>query len=93
MKRVRLSDDVVYRSFGTETVLLNLTTGQYHGLRGSGGRMLEVLAETGDLDTTARIIAEEFKQPLPKVARDVEELCLSMAERSLVVAEGEAGSG
>jgi len=93
MKRVRLSEDVVYRSFGTETVLLNLTTGQYHGLRGSGGRMLEVLAETGDVDTTARIIAQEFKQPLPEVTRDVEELCRSMAERSLVVAEGEAASG
>jgi hypothetical protein len=89
MKRVRLSEDVVHRSFGSETVLLNLKTGQYHGLRGSGGRMLEVLAETGDVEETARVIAGEFGQPLPDVTRDVEDLCHAMAERSLVVAEPE----
>ena len=41
--KVRLSENVVFRSFGSETVLLNLKSGQYHGVRGSGGRMLEVL--------------------------------------------------
>ena len=89
MMRVRLADGVVYRSFGSETVLLNLNTGQYHGLRGSGGRMLELLAETGDVDETARVIADEYSQPLPEVTRDLEDLCSSMAERSLVVAEEE----
>jgi hypothetical protein len=92
MKRVRLSDDVVYRSFGTETVLLNLKTGQYHGLRGSGGRMLEVLAETGDVDATARAIADEYDKPLPEVTRDVQELCQAMADRALVIEEAEGSS-
>ena len=45
MQSVRIPKHVVFRSFGSETVLLNLSTGQYHGLRGTGGRMLEVLAE------------------------------------------------
>ena len=84
MTRVRLSDDVVYRSFGSETVLLNLKTGQYHGLRGSGGRMLELLSETGNPDETARRVAEEFDRPVDEVARDVSELCEGLRERKLV---------
>ena len=84
MTRVQLSDDVVYRSFGTETVLLNLNTGQYHGLRGSGGRMLELLAETGDLTEAARRTAEEFDRPLDEVTRDLNELCEGLRERQLL---------
>jgi hypothetical protein len=85
MARIRLADNVVYRSFGSETVLLNLTTGQYHGLRGAGGRMLEVISETGDTDEAARRLAEEYEQPLPVVTRDLGELCQGLLERSLVV--------
>jgi hypothetical protein len=81
---VRLCDDVVFRSFGSETVLLNLTTGQYHGLKGSGGRMLEVLAETGDLEAAASLVAGEYGHPLQEVERDMTELCRALAERSLV---------
>jgi hypothetical protein len=74
----------VFRSFGNETVLLNLSTGQYHGLKGSGGRMLEVLAETPNLDEAAARIAAEYDQPLERVSRDMRSLCDSLAERSLV---------
>jgi hypothetical protein len=91
--RARLSDQVVQRSFGHETVLLNLETGQYHGLRGSGGRMLEILADTGDLDMCAEQIAAEFDHPLPDVRRDLEELCRALAERRLVVIDDESEPG
>ena len=84
MTQVRLSQDVVYRSFGSETVVLNLRTGQYHGLTGSGGRMLELLSETGDVDETARRVAEEFGRPLDEVTRDLAELCDGLRERKLV---------
>lgn len=87
MPRVRLLDDVVYRSFGAETVLLNLKSGQYHGLRGSGGRMLELLAETGDTDETARRVAEEFGRPLEEVSHDLDELWQALRSRELVVEE------
>jgi len=87
--RVRVNANVVHRSFGTETVLLNLDTGQYHGLRGSGGRMLEVLGETPDLDASATRLAAEFGHPVEEVRRDLETLCRELAERSLVVIEPE----
>jgi hypothetical protein len=93
MPTIRLSENVVFRSFGSETVLLNLTTGQYHGVKGSGGRMLEVLTETGDLDQAARRIAAEYDQPVDKIRRDMTELCDALAERSLVEVTDGAGTG
>jgi hypothetical protein len=85
MKGVRLADDVVYRSFGSETVVLNLKTGQYHGIRGSGGRMLELLSETGDPEATARRVSEELDHPLEEVQRDLNELCRALVARDLAV--------
>jgi hypothetical protein len=84
MTSVRLSKNVVFRSFGTETVLLNLSTGQYHGVKGSGGHMLEVLADTGDLDEAARKLAAEYSHPVEEITRDMTELCDALAKRSLV---------
>jgi coenzyme PQQ synthesis protein D (PqqD) len=87
MPRIRLCENVAHRSFGEETVLLNLDTGQYHGLRGSGGRMLEVLVAQSDLDESARQIAAEFDAPLEKVRHDIEVLCEGLAQRALVTIE------
>jgi hypothetical protein len=77
----------VFRSFGSETVLLNLSTGQYHGLKGTGGPMLEALTETGDLDAAARRIAADYGHPLEDVTRDLRDLCAALAERSLIEIE------
>lgn len=85
MRKVRLADDVVYRSFGSETVILNLKTGQYHGVRGSGGRMLELLSETGDVEVTARRVAQELDHPLDEVQKDLRELCQALVKRELAV--------
>jgi hypothetical protein len=65
-------------------VVLNLQTGQYHGLNRSAGRMLEVLAEVGDVGVAADLLSEEFAQPVGKISRDLAELCDALAERSLV---------
>ena len=87
MQSVRIPKHVVFRSFGSETVLLNLHTGQYHGLRGAGGRMLEVLAETQDFGAATRQVAAEYGHPVVEVERDMRELCAALAERSLIELE------
>ena len=93
MTVVRLSDNVVFRSFGSETVLLNLTSGQYHGLTGSGGRMLEVLVEVGDLDAATQRLTTEFDHPVDEIRRDLATLCDELAARSLVeIDDGGPGS-
>ena len=88
---VRVPDHVVYRSFESETVLLNLRSGQYHGLNPTGGRMLEVLREAGTLAQAATILAAELEHPREAVLVDLLELCTRMLERGLIVVD-EPGS-
>ncbi len=85
---VRIPEHVVFRPFGSEMVVLNLETGQYHGLNHSGSRMLEVLAEVGDFDTAAGVLATEFAHPVDEISKDLSELCEALAARALVEIDG-----
>lgn len=85
--RVRVPQHVVHRSFDEETVLLNLETGQYHGLNQVAGRMLEELEQTGDAQATARRVAEEFGVPVDRVEADLAQLLGQLRDRGLVVVD------
>jgi hypothetical protein len=90
--RLRVPDHVVYRSFPSETVLLNLTSGIYHGLNATAGRMLEVLEQADSLAAAAALIAQEFGQPLERVEQDIRDLCRALLERGLLVDDGATNS-
>lgn len=86
---------VVYRSFEAETLLLNLETGQYHGVNPTGGRMLELLKENGGQmpDATARL-AREFGLEPEEIEDDLLSFCADLAERGLIeVRAGEDDNG
>ena len=85
--RVTIPQHVVHRSFEQETVLLNLETGQYHGLNQVAGRMLEELEGTGDAQLTARRVAEEFGVPVERVEADLATLLGQLRERGLIVVD------
>ncbi|HKP21801.1 MAG TPA: PqqD family protein [Thermoleophilaceae bacterium] len=89
---VRIPDHVVFRGFVSETVVLNLHTGQYHGLNPVAGRMLEVLGEDGRLEPAIAILAEEFKQPVERIEEDLTRLRDELLTRELleVVEHGDA---
>jgi Coenzyme PQQ synthesis protein D (PqqD) len=80
---------VVYRPFPTETVLLNLETGSYHGLDPTGGRMLELLEAGRSLPEAAATMAEEYDQSAADVESDLRELCRSLLQRGLIQADCE----
>lgn len=82
--RVTVPAHVVYRSFPSETVALNLHTGTYHGLNVTAGRMLEELTRADSIAQACELLAAEFDQPLELVQRDVCELCRALAERDLL---------
>jgi hypothetical protein len=86
--RISVPEHVVHRAFEQETVLLNLETGQYHGLNSTAGRMLEALQSLGDARAAARQIAEEFEVPVERVETDLALLCSQLAERGLIVVDG-----
>lgn len=81
---VRIPQHVVHRTFVSETVVLNLATGKYHGLNPTGGRMLEVLERTPRIEDAAALIAEEFQVPLEQVRSDLLTFCNNLAELGLI---------
>ena len=89
MSRVLVPEHVVYRTFVEETVVLNLRTGQYHGLNPTAGRMLDALAAAGDIGAAADAVALALDTPLPRVRADLEALCVSLVERGLLERAGD----
>jgi Coenzyme PQQ synthesis protein D (PqqD) len=87
---VRVPEHVVYRAFPSETVLLNLNTGKYHGVNPTGGRMLDVLKEVGSIRHAAARLADEYEIPVGDVEQDLSDFCARLAERELIEVEVEA---
>ncbi|MGH2761794.1 MAG: PqqD family protein [Thermoleophilaceae bacterium] len=88
--RVTVPQHVVHRAFPTETVVLNLETGRYHGLNPIAGRMLEVLEKLGSVGESAAQLAREFEQPLERIEHDLGNLCSDLRDRGLVEIAGDA---
>lgn len=86
--KIRVPQHVVYRSFPSETVLLNLQTGKYHGLNATAGRMLDALGRAECVRDAAAALAEAYGQPQEVIERDLCRLCASLLERGLVEADG-----
>ncbi|MEX2196011.1 MAG: PqqD family protein [Thermoleophilaceae bacterium] len=83
--KVRVPKHVVYRSFEAETVLLNLQTGQYHGLNRSGGRMLELLDDTGgNVREAIDRLAGEYGEDSSGIEDGLASFCAALASRGLI---------
>jgi hypothetical protein len=91
--RIKLPQHVVYRTFPSETVVLNLETGKYHGLNPTAGRMLETLERAESVLDAATVAAGEYEQPQATTERDMCELCSSLLERGLIEIDRGDGPG
>jgi hypothetical protein len=87
--RVAVPQHVVYRSLPSETVVLNLQTGRYHGLNPTAGSMLEELERAACVGDAAAAVAAEYAQPPALVERDMRELCDALLARGLIELDGE----
>lgn len=87
--RLRIPDHVVHRPFASETVVLNLKTGRYHGLNPTAGRMFELLGAGNDLGEIAARLATEFSRPAAEIEQDLRELSEQLLERGVL--EPDAG--
>ena len=81
---VRVPRHVVYRDFATETVVLNLNTGLYHGLNPTAGRMLKLLDEHGEVAAVATQLSNEYRRPRAQIAEDLDTLCRDLLARTLI---------
>ena len=91
--RLRLPEHVVHRSFVSETVILNLQTGKYHGLNPMGGHMLEMLGESNDVRSAAESVATEYDQDPEVVQADFVAFCNDLLDRGLVEITAADGGG
>lgn len=90
---VHVPKHVVYRSFEAETVLLNLQTGQYHGLNRSGGRMLELLDTAGgSVREAIERLADEYGEDPEAIEDGLACFCAALASRGLIEVD-DADSG
>jgi hypothetical protein len=90
--KVKVPQHVVYRSFPSETVVLNLETGKYHGLNATAGQMLEALERAACVRDAAASLAESYEQDQGVIERDMCELCQSLLERGLIQTDGRSES-
>jgi Coenzyme PQQ synthesis protein D (PqqD) len=89
--KVKVPQHVVYRSFPSETVVLNLQTGKYHGLNATAGRMLDELGRAASVSDAAATLAESYAQEQSVIERDLCELCQALLERGLIETNGSTG--
>lgn len=76
---------VVYREFEAETLLLNLSTGNYHGVNATGARLLALLPEgDGSIRAAVERLAAECGLAVDEVADDLAAFCLELADRGLL---------
>lgn len=81
---VSIAPHVVYRAFPSETVILNLETGRYHGLNSTGGRMLELLDRLGSVAEALKAFASGYGKDPVDVEQDVRTFCQRLHERGLI---------
>ncbi len=86
---IRVPQHVVFRSFPSETVVLNLQTGKYHGLNPTAGQMLERLVQSSSLRAAAAGIARQYGRSQATIEVDLCSLCQALLERDLVEVDGE----
>jgi hypothetical protein len=89
---ITVPQHVVYRSFPTETVVLNLRTGKYHGLNATAGRMLAALEQAACAADALDTLTRTYDQPRELLERDLCTLCRALLQRGLIeVDSGSAG--
>jgi hypothetical protein len=86
--KVKVPQSVVFRSFPSETVVLNLQTGKYHGLNPTAGRMLEAMTESASVGEAAAVVAAEYDCPAETIEGDICDLCQTLLDRGLIERDG-----
>jgi hypothetical protein len=82
--RVRMPQHVVCRSFVAETVVLNLQSGQYHGLNPTAGKMLDALQTAPTVGAAIPALVEQYGIAQEQIERDLLALVGGLLERGLI---------
>jgi hypothetical protein len=86
--RVRINERTLSQDLGDEVVLLQLDTGLYYTLAGTGARMWTLLGRHGELEPVVAAVAEEFAADPTEVHRDLLALVSELSVARLVEVTG-----
>ena len=82
--RVTVPSQVMDRSVGNETVILNLESGTYYGLDPVGARMWQLLGEGKSLGEVCEIMLEEYDVARERLEQDLLNLAGELAGKGLI---------
>lgn len=86
-QRLVVPDHVVHREFAAETVVLNLSTGQYHGLNPTAGWMLRCVESAESIDAAVQQLVTDSGQSEERIRKDLADLLQLLDARGLATAE------
>jgi hypothetical protein len=83
-KKFQPGAGVLCQELDGETVLLDLASGSYYSLGGTGSRIWELLAAGGAPEDIVARLVEEYAAPPEQIARDVDGLLTELERHGLV---------
>lgn len=92
--RLRINDDeIAAEVIDSEAVLINLATGTYYTMEGTGGDVWSLVERGLSLAEMSRLLAERYGVAADVVAADLQHLAAELLEEGLVRLAGEAPKG
>ncbi len=85
--RVRVPSQVAIREIADETVVLNLTTGDYHGLDSTGTAFLAALKDGATVGDAVDTLLATYAVERDELLADVRAFCQKLVERGLIELE------
>jgi hypothetical protein len=85
--RVSVPSQVMDRSVGNETVILDLAAGSYFKLDPIGARMWQLMGERKTLGEISKVLLEEYDVSCEQLEQDLLKLAEELVEKGLLVRE------
>lgn len=86
--KISVPAQVMTRTVGDETVLLDLAAGTYYGLDAVGARIWELMTDGRDLKSVCDQMQQEFEVTEAEISRDVLALVQKLVDKQLVSVGG-----
>jgi coenzyme PQQ synthesis protein D (PqqD) len=92
--RVEISDGVIWRDLEGNVVILNVDSGVYFGLDGSGGQIWRELVDHGSVEKAFESLKQQFDIGPDELRHDLDDLVDQLVGKGLVqlVAEPKGAS-
>jgi hypothetical protein len=82
--KIEISEDVVWREFGGEVLMLDLASQHYFGLTGSGSEMWQLIAQHGSSDSVIDHLLEKYDVDPANLRADFEKLVDELAAKGML---------